>query len=134
MSKNKVVIRQRRIFSNELKKEIVKDIEKGKTSVLGASKEYSVSAHAVYRWIEKFSHNLQRGTILVMQKKSEAHQKDELLKKIKELEAALGRKQLELEVKEKIIEIASSELGIDIKKKYAGGSSTSSEKKKENEK
>ena len=66
-----------------------------------------------------------------MQKKSEANQKDELLKKIKDLEAALGRKQLELEVKEKIIEIASSELGVDIKKKYATKLSDSSGKKSE---
>jgi hypothetical protein len=69
-----------------------------------------------------------------MQKKSEATQKGELLKKIKELEAALGRKQLELEVKDKIIEFASEELGVDIKKKYSTGSPATSEKKSKDEK
>lgn len=134
MNKNSGVIKVRRIFSNELKKQIVKDIEDGKRSVGQTAKEYSVANNSVYRWVEKFSHNLQRGTVLVMQKKSEAHQKEELLKKIKELEAALGRKQLELEVKEKIIEYASEELGVDIKKKFATGLSDTSEKKKGKEK
>lgn len=129
MGKNKIEIRQRRIFSTELKKQIVKDIERGKMSVLQASREYSTAVNTVYRWIEKFSHNLQRGTVLIMQNKSEASNKEELFKKIKELEAALGRKQLELEVKDKIIEFASAELGIDIKKKFDTGSSVTTEMK-----
>jgi len=118
MDKNKITIRQRRIFSKELKKSIVRDIEGGKMSVLQTSREYSIAANTVYRWIEKYSLNLQRGTILVMQKKSEANQRQALLGKIKELEAALGRKQMELEVKDKIIELASEALSVDIKKKY----------------
>ena len=134
MGKSKTVIRQRRIFSVQLKKQIVKDIEQGKLTVMQASREYSATAHSVYRWLEKFSHNLHRGTTLVMQNKSEATNKAELLAKIKELEAALGRKQLELEVKEKIIEFASEELGVDIKKKYGTGLSVTSEKKSSKEK
>lgn len=129
MSKIKIEIRQRRIFSVTLKKQIVKEIESGKMSVIRASREYSTSTISIYRWIEKFSHNLQRGTVLIMQNKSEANNKDDLFKKIKELEAALGRKQLELEVKDKIIEFASAELGIDIKKKFDTGSSVSTERK-----
>lgn len=134
MNKNKVTIRQRRIFSKELKKQIVKEIESGKWSVLQAAREYLVSNVSIYNWIEDFSHNLQRGTVIVMQSKSEASQKEELLKKIKELEAALGRKQLEIEVKDKIIEFASEELGVDIKKKYNTGSPASTEKKNKGEK
>src|SRR6476620_11469922 len=129
MDKLKLQIRQRRIFSESLKKEIVRDIEIGKLSVIQTIREYSIGHGTVYRWIDKYSHNLQRGTVLVMQKKSEAAQKEELLKKIKELEAALGRKQFELEVKDKIIEIASEMFGVDIKKKYGEKSSTSSEEK-----
>lgn len=129
MGNNNVVLRQRRIFSLELKKQIVRDIEKGKMSVYQSAREYSTSVNSIYTWIEKFSHNLHRGTVLVMQKKSEASSKEELLKKIKELESALGRKQLELEINEKIIEFASDELGVDIKKKFATGSSATSEKK-----
>jgi transposase len=129
MDKIKVQLRQQRIFSTLLKKEIIREIEKGKLSVAQACREYSLSRRSIYKWIEKYSHNLQRGTVLVMQKKSEASGKDELLARIKELEAALGRKQLEIEVKDKIIEIASELYGEDIKKKFAGKLSTSSEAK-----
>jgi transposase len=129
MDKSKTQIRQRRIFSETLKREIVKDIEKGKCSVSQTAREYSVVRRSVYNWIEKYSHNLHQGTVLVMQKKSEATQKEELLKRIKELEAALGRKQLELEVNEKIIEIASKIYGEDIKKKLEQKLSISTEKK-----
>jgi transposase-like protein len=131
---NNVALRQRRIFSTELKKQIVRDIERGKLTVYQVSREYSIYPSSVYRWIEKFSHNLQRGTVLVMQKKSEASNKEALLKKIKELESALGRKQLELEINEKIIEFASDELGLDIKKKYGTESSGTIEKKSSSEK
>jgi transposase len=129
MDKAKIQIRQRRIFSEALKKEIIRNIEKGKLSVSQTTREYSVAMSSVYRWIEKYSHNLHQGTVLVMQKKSEATQKEELLKRIKELEAALGRKQLELEVNEKIIEIASKIYGEDIKKKLEQKLSISTEKK-----
>src|SRR4030095_10924446 len=126
MDKNKIQIRERRIFSEALKKEIIRDIEKGKLSVIQTIREYSIGHGTVYRWIDKYSHNLQRGTVLVMQKKSEATGKEELLARIKELEAALGRKQLEVEVKDKIIEIASEMFGGDIKKKYGEKSYTTS--------
>ena len=134
MASKNVVIQQRRIFSLSLKKEIVRDIERGKLTVQQTAREYSVTAEAVYRWIEKFSHNLQRGTVLVMQKKSEANSKEDLLKQIKELQAALGRKQLELEVKDKIIEFASEKFGVDIKKKYGTKSVDTSKKKSDGEK
>ena len=133
MDKKKVQIRQRRIFSEALKKEIVRDIEKGKLSVTQTIREYSIGHGTIYRWIDKYSHNLQRGTVLVMEKKSEASGKDELLARIKELEAALGRKQFELEVKDKIIEIASEIYGEDIKKKFENKLSTSSEEKSKND-
>jgi len=133
MGKINFELKQRRIFSVSLKKGIVREIEKGKFTVLQICREYSVCTRTVYRWIDKYSHNLQRGTVLVMEKKSEASGKDELLARIKELEAALGRKQLELEVKDKIIEIASEIYGEDIKKKFENKLSTSSEEKSKND-
>lgn len=54
---------------------------------------------------------------MIVELKSEAYRSKELEKKIKDLEAALGRKQLEVEFLNKLIELASDDLGIDIKKK-----------------
>ena len=51
-----------------------------------------------------------------MQMDSEQYRSRELEKKIRELEAALGRKQLEIDYLNKLIEIAGEDMGIDLKK------------------
>jgi hypothetical protein len=42
-----------------------------------------------------------------------------LEKRIAELERLLGQKQIEMEFKEKMIELAEKKYGVDIKKKFA---------------
>lgn len=118
MSKTKVKLslKPRRIFSNKLKEKVVRDIEQGKVNVLGVSREYAVSERAVYDWLKKFSAYLHPSTTLVMQMDSEQYKSKELEKKIAELEAALGRKQMEVEYLNKLIEIAGKDLGMDLKK------------------
>ena len=48
---------------------------------------------------------------------SEGYRSKELEKKVKELEAVVGRKQMEIDFLDKLIEVANDELDIDIKKK-----------------
>jgi len=112
----RISLRQRRIFSDKLKKKIVKDIETGKVSVTAVSREYQVSIASIYLWLKKFSGHLHSSTTLVMQMDSEQYRSKELEKKVIELEAALGRKQMEVDYLNKLIEIAGEELGTDIKK------------------
>ena len=112
----RISLRQRRIFSDKLKKKIVKDIESGKVSVTAVSREYEVSIASIYLWLKKFSSHLHSSTTLVMQMDSEQYRSKELEKKVIELEAALGRKQMEVDYLNKLIEIAGEELGTDIKK------------------
>ena len=112
----KLSLKPRRIFSDKLKKKIIKDIEQGKVNVLGASREYAVSQRAVYTWLKKFSTYLHPSTTLVMQMDSEQYRSKELEMKVAELEAALGRKQLEIDYLNKLIEIAGQDLDIDLKK------------------
>ena len=54
-----------------------------------------------------------------MQMDSEQYRTKELEKKIAELEAAVGRKQLEIDFLNKLIEIADRDMGTDIKKNIA---------------
>ena len=115
----KLSLKPRRIFSDKLKKKIVKDIEQSKVSVLGVCREYEVSNAAVYRWLKKYSAYLHPSTTLIMQMDSEQYRTKELEKKIAELEAAVGRKQLEIDFLNKLIEIADQEMGTDIKKNIA---------------
>ncbi len=118
MSKSnvKISLKPRRIFSDKLKRKIVKDIEQGKVSVPGAGREYEVSCTAVYRWLKKYSAYLHPSNTLVMQMDSEQYRSKELEKKVLELEAALGRKQMEIDYLNKLIEIAGQDLDIDLKK------------------
>lgn len=115
-AKVKKSLRPRRIFSDNLKKKIVKDIDQGKVSITGVSREYEVSNVAVYRWLKKYSAHLHPSTTLVMQMDSEQYKSKELEKKVIELEAALGRKQMEIDYLNKLIEIAGQDLGTDLKK------------------
>jgi transposase len=107
----------RRIFSKELKLKVVKDIESGKATIAQVCREFSVSDVSVYNWLNKYSKLHKQGASIIVELKSEAYRSKELEKKVKDLEAALGRKQLEVEFLNKLIELASKDLGIDIKKK-----------------
>lgn len=105
---------------------MVKDIESGKATIAQVCREFSVSDVSVYNWLNKYSKFHKHGATLIVELKSEAYRSKELEKKIKDLEAALGRKQLEVEFLNKLIDLASDDLGIDIKKKHHTQQSTGS--------
>lgn len=109
-------MQQRRIFSPEVRKSTVKDIESGKCTVLEASRELSVSVTTIYKWIYKYSRYLKNNKVLVVQEESELYKSKQLEQRLKELEAIVGRKQMEIDFLNKLIEIAGDELGVDIKK------------------
>lgn len=123
---SKKYLRQRRIFSVSLRKQIVKKIEAGKLSVSQASREYQVSRGAIYQWIHKYSNYNQKGAELVVQEQSHHSQIEQLHRRIKELEQALGQKQMKLDYYQTLMELAGEELDIDIKKNFgterSGGS------------
>jgi transposase-like protein len=122
-----------RTFSEDLKKKIVSDLVEGKVAVAAVCREYSVSKTSVYRWISKYSPFAQKGVKIVLQADSEGYRTKELEKRLKEAEAALGRKQMEVDFLEKMIELAREEYGIDVKKNsstpHSTGSGASKDKK-----
>jgi 5-methylcytosine-specific restriction endonuclease McrBC GTP-binding regulatory subunit McrB len=61
---------------------------------------------------------LKKGTRMVMEKDSQAKLSTELKNRIKELEAALGRKSLEADLYRIIVEKASDEFRVDLKKSF----------------
>jgi hypothetical protein len=68
---------------------------------------------------------------MVVEDQSEAYRSGELEKRIKELEAALGRKSLELDYYKILMEVAEEELKIDLKKNFGQKASKDSGPKKE---
>lgn len=127
LGKMKRKSRPKRVFSPELRQKIVNDIEQGKASITSVCREYSVSSTTVYRWLHKYSTYSQKGIKVVLELSSEGYRSKELEKRLKEAESALGRKQMEVDFLEKMIEIADKEFGIDIKKKSLTPLSTGSE-------
>jgi transposase-like protein len=115
--KQRSSLRPVRFFSEAIKKKAVEDIEGGKVTVLAVSREYNTSFQTVYRWLNKYSRHLKSSKRIVVEMESEGYRSKELEKRIQELEAALGRKQLEIDFLNKLIEKGNDELGIDLKKK-----------------
>ena len=107
----------RRIFSEEFRRKRVWEIENKLVTVSHVSREYSITRSAVYKWIRKYSKHYQPSVKVVLQMESEEEKTKKLQAKVAELERALGRKQMELDYLNKLIELESKRLGEDLKKK-----------------
>ena len=117
--KSKFEIKERRIFSEDLKRQVVKELVGRRTTLRSVMNEHQVSAQSVYKWLYKYSPQNQPKCTLVVQMKSEATKNQELQKRIAELERIVGQKQLELDFLNKLIEIGSKELEFDFKKNFS---------------
>jgi putative transposase len=118
LSSTKVQIQQKynRSFSESFKRKKVKEILEKRLSIKQVSELYGVSRTSVYKWIYKYS-ALERGTKQVIQMESEALKTKLLLQQVAELERVVGQKQLEIDYLSKTLELASKEVGYDLKKK-----------------
>ena len=114
----KTHLQQRKVYSEDFKKRVVKQIERGTSTVLEASRDHGLHYQTVYTWLYKYSRSLHKNEVLVVEHKSEQYRRKELEQRIKDLEAALGRKQMEIDMLNKLIEIADKEHHTDIKKIY----------------
>ena len=106
-----------RIFSTTLKKEKVKLIDEGKVTVKQISDIYDVSQTAVYNWIKQYS-TIAKDERVVVEKVSETQQTQALYKQVRDLEQALGRKQMELDYYKEIVKLVSESEGVDVEKKH----------------
>lgn len=115
-----------RYFSEDFKKKRVRELEKNLVSIADICKTYHVSRTSVYRWIYKYSSMAKKGVKQVVEAKSDTKKIQSLEERIKELERALGQKQMLIDIKDKMIEIAEETYDIDIKKKLASKASSGS--------
>jgi transposase len=109
--------RQTRYFSEDFKRRKVRDLEKNLTSIADICRTYEVSNTAVYKWIYKYSAMAKKKERQIVESKSDTLKIKALQERIRELERIIGQKQLLLEFKDKMIEIAENDYGVDIKKK-----------------
>jgi transposase len=116
MKANLKSINKARRFSDEFKKSIVAEFEKGNLSVLQLSRLHSVHFQTIYNWIYKFSTFNEKGYRIIEMEDSTSKKLKDQESRIKELERAVGQKQLKIEYLEKLIEVAGEDLGMDLKK------------------
>ena len=115
MKKN-VGLKPKRIYNESFRKERVKEYESGKYTVLELARLYGIAYQTIYLWIYRYSAYNKRNLKIVEHKDSATERVTQLQGRIKELERIVGQKQIHIDFLEKLIELAESELGIDIKK------------------
>ena len=107
-----------RVFSESFKRSKVSDIEKGLLSIKDLCVQQELSRSTVYKWLYLYGKQ-EKGVKTVVQMESEQVKTQLLQQRVAELERVIGQKQLQIDVLDKHLELASEELGYDIKKKYA---------------
>ena len=118
-TKQKLEIRECRIFSEEVKKKAVKDLTGKRTTIKALMNEHQISRQTVYKWLYKYSPYHEQKCTLVVQMESEETKNSGLQKRLAELERIVGQKQLEIDFLNKLLELGSSELGFDLKKNFS---------------
>lgn len=119
--------RQNRYFTEEFKRQKVSDIDKRFVTVAQVCREYQVSTTAVRKWLYKYSAMRKKKERMVYETESETMKIKLMQERIKELERAVGQKQLKIDFLEKMIEFAQEDLKVDIKKKLSSKASGGSE-------
>lgn len=117
-SQKKLELRQRRTFSEVFKKQKVEELVNKQISIGELSELYGVSKMSIYRWLYKYSPHHNRGTTQVVQMESEAQKTKSLQGRVAELERIVGKKQIEIDFLNRLIQVAGAELKVDLKKTF----------------
>lgn len=116
MGTKKVFLQVKRRFSEEFKKNCVKEYESGRQTIKELSLLYNIKQNNLYSWVYKYStYNKKKVRVVEMSESSLKKVKD-LHDRIRELERIIGQKQINIDFLEKMIELAKEQYGIDIKK------------------
>lgn len=118
MKANVKQIRKKRSYCKEFKQELVDEFESGQYSVRQLSMLHKIKPQLIYNWIHKFSKFNEKGYRVVEHNQSSKKKVEQMEKRIQELEAVLGRKQIIIDYQDRMFDIAKEELGVDIKKNY----------------
>lgn len=110
--------RKRRRFSESFKRKKVQEIESGQVKISEICRQYQVLRQNVNRWRRKYGSMEKKRERLIVETESDTLKIKELQLRVAELERIVGQKQIEIDFKDKMIEIAEEHYGIDIKKKF----------------
>lgn len=121
-------IKWKRVFSEDFKLKIIREYESGQHSIRELGIIYDIAVQIIYKWIYKYSNYNEKSIQVVEMKDSQVDKIKRMEARIKELERAVGQKQMNIDYLEKMIELAKEHYDIDIKKNsnnlHYGGSKT----------
>ena len=118
--------RRRRRFSESFKRKKVQEIESGQVKISEICRVYQISSNNVYKWIKKYGNMQKKKERLIVETESDTLKVIELQRKVAELERIIGQKQIEIDFKDKMIDLAEEVYQVDIKKKFFTQSSSGS--------
>ena len=119
--------RKRRRFSESFKRKKVQEIESGQVKISEICRVYQIRRTAVYKWLYKYGSMQQKKERLIVETESDTQKVIELQKRVAELERIIGQKQIEIDFKDKMIDLAEEVYHVDIKKKFCTRPSSGSE-------
>ena len=111
--------RKHRRFSDSFKLQKVREIETAQTKISEICSQYQVSQTAVRKWINKFGIMKYKKDRFIVETESDTRLLLELKQRVAELERIVGQKQIQIDFRDKMIDLAEEEYGVDIKKKYS---------------
>ena len=127
MEKLTIEERRRRRFSESFKRKKVQEIESGQTKISEICRVYQIRRPNVERWRRKYGSMQQKKERLIVETESDTLKVMELQKRVAELERIIGQKQIEIDFKDKMIDLAEEVYHVDIKKKFCTRPSNGSE-------
>ena len=110
--------RRRRNFSESFKRKKVQEIESGQTKIADLCRQYDTNRSSVYKWLNKYGNMKTKKERLIIETESDTKQLIALKKQIAELKMLLAEKQIQIDFKDKMIEIAEDMYNVEIKKKF----------------
>ena len=119
--------RKRRRFSESFKRKKVQEIESGQVKISEICRVYQIRRQAVYKWLHKYGSMQQKKERLIVETESDTLKVIELQKRVAELERIIGQKQIEIDFKDKMIDLAEEVYHVNIKKKFCTLPSSGSE-------
>lgn len=110
--------RKRRHFSESFKRKKVQEIESGQTKIADLCRQYDTVRGTVYKWLNKYGNMKTKKERLVIETESDTKELLAARAEIARLKMIIGEKQIQIDFKDKMIEIAEEMYNIDIKKKF----------------
>jgi transposase len=107
-------------YSSAFKLKVVTQIEKGKHSITSARSIYDIGGtETIPRWIRQLGKNHLIGKVVRVETIDERSILKKLIEDKQKLESALANEHLRVLALESMLDLASIETGVDLKKKFA---------------